>query len=188
MIRYASGVLPITWHNGVLLFLVGKDVRDSSFSDFGGKCERYDRGPVATACREMYEETCGMILGIKQLHARLTPRTAVMLKSSTQNNYSYFCYVTEIPYMPHARGAFAKVLDFLRSRNVHRLYVEKLDLQWVTLEMLMAMPKRSVFAETLQAHMPFFEMLSGSPASAWKDICARRAHTFDAILHPPVHQ
>lgn len=187
MIRYASGILPITWHRGVLLFLVGRDVRDGSYSDFGGKCERFDRGcPLSTATREMYEETCGMVLGVKQMRVRLTPKTAVMLKGSTQNGYPYFMYVTEIPYMPHLRNCFGKLLDFLRSKNIHRLYVEKTDVMWVTLDLLKSIPKRAVFQETLQTHMPFFEHLASLQASSWRTICANRVSTFDAILHHPI--
>ena len=41
--HYAAGILPMTWHAGEALFLVGKDLRDDTFSDFGGKCERCDK-------------------------------------------------------------------------------------------------------------------------------------------------
>ena len=51
--HYAAGILPITWCGSTALFLVGKDVRDDSFSDFGGRVERVDENsPVSTAVRE----------------------------------------------------------------------------------------------------------------------------------------
>jgi hypothetical protein len=180
--HYAAGILPVTWHQGLALFLVGKDVRDGSYSDFGGKCERYDRhDPITTACREMYEESFGMCCGMKQMRARITPRTSIMLRSKTQSGYPYFMYVTQVPYMPHLRSSIAKLLAFLKTKNVQRMLVEKTDVQWVTLSMLKNMNKRSVFANTLDLHAQALEEIASAPAEAWRDICLKRAPHFEVI-------
>lgn len=180
--HYAAGILPVTWHQGLCLFLVGKDVRDGSYSDFGGKCERYDRqDPVTTACREMYEETYGMVLGMKQLRARITPRTSIMLRSKTQSGCPYYMYVTQVPFLPHLRSSVSKMLGFLKSKNVQRMLVEKTDLQWVTLSMLKNMNKRSVFANTLDLHAQTLEEIAASSVESWRDICTKRSPHFEVI-------
>jgi hypothetical protein len=183
--NYAAGILPITWNDGIPLFLVGKDVRDGSFSDFGGKSERYDRNDIiSTACREFYEETLGAVLSIKQIRARLNPGTSIMLHGKTQNANAYYMYVTEVPYLPHLRNTFHKILEFLRSKNVQRLYVEKTDVQWVTLGMLKHIMKRKVFANTLDLNSEAIETIGNCTPDLWKDICERHASNFGRLLEP----
>jgi hypothetical protein len=179
MKTYASGILPITWFDGVPLFLVGEDVRDGTYSDFGGKMERYDRNIIATACREFYEESLGCVLDIKQIRARINPQTAIMLRGRTQNSNMYFMYVTEIPYMPHIRSTFHKILGFFRAKNIQRMYVEKTDVQWVTLEMLRNMNKRSVFANTLNLHAETIEEIGTSTPAQWRELCKKHASSFE---------
>jgi 8-oxo-dGTP pyrophosphatase MutT (NUDIX family) len=172
--------MPVTYHNGNVLFLVGKDIRDGSYSDQGGKVDRGDRDKIATACREFYEETYGLVIDIKQLRARMTPKTAIMLQGVTQGGSPYYMYVCQVPYLPHIRNTVRKLLGFLRSKNLHRMYVEKIDTQWVTLDMLKKMHKRPVFANTIETHMKTLEEIARSPPSAWRSICEARAATFDA--------
>lgn len=182
-VHFAAGILPVTWYEGIPLFLIGKDIRDGTFSDFGGKCERYDRNdPITTACREMYEETYGTVLGTKQVRTRMTPKTSVLLKSTTQNGYPYYMFVVQVPYMPHLRNTFHKALAFLKTKNMNRMYVEKTDIQWVTLGMLKNIPKRTVFANTLQRHAAFLEKLGTCPSHAWRDMCTNMAPQFDLSM------
>ena len=180
MIHFAAGILPITWHEGVPLLLVGKDIRDNqSWSDFGGKAERIDRNdPIACAVREFYEETYGAVMCQKAMRLRMHSDTSILLRSHTQNGYPYFCYVVEVPFMPHLRNAFGKTLAFLRSKNL-RMYIEKTDVQWTTWAMLQELLKRQVFANTLETHRPFFETLERSTPDEWRALCAQHAARFD---------
>jgi hypothetical protein len=171
MVHFAAGILPITYHEGKVLFLIGRDVRDNTWSDFGGKCERIDRNdPAQTASRECYEETYGMLLSQKALQHRIEAGS-VMLLSHTQNNYPYYCYVCEIPYIPSLRNAFTKTLAFLRSKNL-RLYIEKTDIMYVTWDMLNsdAIPKRRVFETTLTMHTDILSKFSSSAPEQWNAI------------------
>jgi hypothetical protein len=182
---FAAGILPMTWVDNIPLFLVGKDVRDSTFSDFGGKSERFDRNDaLSTACREFYEETCGTIAGQKQVRARLNPSTALIVRGSTQNNYPYWMFITEFPYNPNLRGSFQKLLHFLRSRNLSRTLVEKTDIQWLTLGMLRTAAKRSVFSKTLESNAKVFDELARSKPANFKDICLKYKDMFDALPQP----
>lgn len=185
MVHYAAGIFPITYHDGKLLFLVGRDIRDNSYSDFGGKVERYDRNDtMTTACREFYEETYGCVIGSKSVRALLRPDMSILLRSSTQNGHPYFMYLVMVPYMSHLKNAFGKAVDFLRSRNIHRLYIEKTDIEWVTPAMLHTIPKRSVFATTLERHSKFFETLAETSSSNWKSLCLERAADFEVHTVP----
>jgi len=151
---YAAGVLPIAWRDGQAFFLVGRDSRDDTWSDFAGKCEKCDRDIESTAAREFWEESYGVLMDAKTMRARLTPHTSIQLLGRTQNLHPYHCFVTEVPFVMHLRDAFHKHLAFLRQRTVHRMYLEKTDIVYVTYEELFAdaFPKRSVFKETLLLH------------------------------------
>lgn len=174
MVHYAAGILPVTWHDGQTLFLVGQDVRDRSWSDFGGKCERADRGdPFNTACREFYEETYGCVIDHRALRARLCAANSLVLRSRTQNGHPYYMYVVQVPYQPHLRNAFHKSLAFLRHKSLCKMFVEKTDVMWVTWAMLTSsdLVKRQVFKCTLDAHVGTLARLA-SRADSWARLCA----------------
>lgn len=176
MVHYASGILPITWHEGKLLFLIGQDVRDRSWSDFGGKCERVDKSdPLNTACREFYEETYGCVVDHRALRHRLCVSNCLALKSRTQNNHPYWMFVVEVPYYPHLRNSFHKTLAFLRHKNLCKLYVEKTDVQWVTWDALMGpdLIKRQVFKTTLDTHAGVLARVASG--ESWTKLCAEMA-------------
>lgn len=176
MVHYAAGILPITWHDGHLLFLVGQDVRDKCWSDFGGKVERVDKNdPLNTATRELWEETYGCVVGARALRNRLSPANCIALRSRTQNNHPYWMFVVELPYQPHLRNAFHKTLAFLRHKAPCKLFVEKVDVQWVTYEALVAdaMVKRPVFQHTIEANADVLaRVAAGEP---WLPLCAELA-------------
>lgn len=175
--HYAAGILPITWYNGTALFLVGKDLRDDSFSDFGGKCERADKNDaMTTAVREFYEETLGMVLPAKALRNRMQTHNCLCLRSKTQNGHPYYMYVVEIPYMPHVCNAFLKTLGFLKYHNLHKSYVEKTEVRWVTWPTLLrSLPRRCVFASSINQHKPLLDEVVRDPA-AWAATCKEWAH------------
>ena len=178
-VSYAAGVLPITWHEGQPLFLVGKDTRDDygGYSDFGGKGERVDRGcALATACREMEEESLGLLCSARTLRQRVQPHNSLLLASKTAHNHDYYCFLVQVPFMPHLRIYFAKAVDFLRNKGLARTLVEKTDVRWVTWDALMSpeFPKRAVFAKTLEKHRALLERVVSDPA-AWTTICVEHA-------------
>ena len=158
---YAAGVLPVSRLDGKVVFLVGLDARDRTWSDFGGKCERIDRGDAAaTAAREFYEETCGCVISQLAMRRRLGHGTSVALRGNTQNGHPYWMYVAEVPFQPHLRNAFHKVVEFLRGKLSCRAFVEKIDVQWVTWDQLRVVPKRPVFEATIRTHARVLERIS----------------------------
>lgn len=178
--HYAAGILPITWYDDTALFLVGKDLRDDTYSDFGGKCERIDKNDALnTSVREFYEETLGMVVPAKALRQRMQPQNCLCLRSRTQNGHPYYMYVVEVAFMPHLRNAFHKTLAFLKYRNLHKVYVEKTDVRWVTWKTMSSdLPKRSVFAATIHQHRALLESVAMRRTS-WSEVCAEHAHTHE---------
>jgi hypothetical protein len=152
--------------------LVGRDARDDSWSDFGGKVEKVDKDAMSTAAREFWEETYGVLMDAKTMRSRLTS-ASLELRGRTQNMHPYYCFVTEIPFVPGLRNAFRKQLAFLRQRNVHRTYLEKTDVVYVTLGELYsdAFPKRSVFKETLAAHKELLHGIALAGPSGFRSYC-----------------
>lgn len=179
MVHYAAGILPVTWHDGGPLFLVGRDVRDALWSDFGGKCERIDRCcALNTAVREFYEETYGSVCDARALRQRLYAGNCLLLRSRTQNGHPYYMFVVEVPFSPHLRNSFHRVLGFLKHKNLQKLFVEKTDVQWVPWTALRgaAVPKRPVFDATIGAHRAILDRVaSGEP---WHRLCAEMADEF----------
>lgn len=182
--HYAAGILPITWVDNTAMFLVGKDLRDDTYSDFGGKNERVDRNDaISTSVREFYEETLGMVLPAKALRQRMRPTNCLCLASKTQNGHPYYMYVVEVAFMPHLRNAFHKMLAFLKYRNMHKLYVEKTDVRWVSLETMHTdLPKRTVFAHTIDTWIEVLRKATRDP-TAWTRVCIEHAQ-----LHACTHE
>lgn len=164
---YAAGITPICWIADQLYFLVGRDVRDNTWSDFAGKCEKIDRDIESTAAREFWEESYGIVMDARTMRQRLT--TALCVQGRTQNSHPYYCFITEIPFVPHLRDSFHKHLTFMRQRNVHRMYIEKNDIMYVSFHELFsdAFPKRSVFKETLNQHKDLFEAIAAAGPSGF---------------------
>lgn len=154
--KYSAGVLPVAWLGNQLLFLVGEDIHGSddienpiSVCDFGGKSEKSDHGcHEYTASREFEEETLRMSITAKQMLNRLQ-NSSIKLISNTQNGHPYYMYVTSIPYSSALPKYMRKMMSFLYSKGLGRLYVEKRNVMWLTLSQLETIGKRTVFAKTL---------------------------------------
>lgn len=165
----SAGILPFTRANGEILFLVGRDVRDSVFSDFGGKTEAVDHNdPINTATREFYEETLGVLCNSPHDLRRRLKELSVCLIGSTKNQHVYRMYLLEVPYFRNLPQRFKKVANFLKYKNIGGNYIEKTELAWCTTEELLKIPKRTVFTETIQTNIQFFRRLRSEP---WRRLC-----------------
>jgi hypothetical protein len=147
---YAAGVLPYTYFNGRIYLLLGKDIRDNVWSDFGGKNEPQDsEKPLQTAIREFYEETCGIIMDPKALKIKMNNVQSVTF-SNTLNNKQYYMYAIEIPYNSFYRGVFRRTIMYLKYINVYKRTIEKTDIKWVDVQDVVnnAINMRPVFRNT----------------------------------------
>lgn len=149
---YAAGILPYTVHEGSVFVLLGKDVRNSLWSDFGGKSEVTDNNKiVATAMREFYEETCGIVLDFKSLRNRMA-HVGKCVHSMTQNGRAYYMFPLEMPYVSYYRTTFRKLLGFMKHINMFKRKIEKTDIKWVSMNKLLEDDSslRPVFKATLR--------------------------------------
>lgn len=167
---YAAGILPVTrFEDGKTLFLLGRDVRDGTWSDFGGKCERVDRNDATnTATREFYEETLGCVVAPWGLRKRMVSGNCVSLRGETRNGHPYWMYVVEVPYIKDLDKTFAKLVAFLKYKNAAADLVEKTEVRWFDLATMMSVPKRSAFKETVDRHAGTLTRIS---TESWKSVC-----------------
>jgi hypothetical protein len=170
---YAAGILPIAFHEGKVYFLIGDDIRGTGYADFGGKAERkVDRSiSLVTASREFYEETLGLSIGYNEIRARLEPTTSILVEGRTQNGNVYHMFITEVPWDPHLPRNVKRSTNYLRSRGVGRIHVEKKSVQWVTLEELIKIHKRAVFESTLLQNSRIIYQIGRCPPEKWAELC-----------------
>jgi len=175
----SAGVLPFSRNDGEIFFLVGKDIRDSVFSDFGGKLESVDKNdPIATATREFYEESLGVICNSPYDLRQRLKELSVCLIGSTKNRHVYRMYMLEIPYCKDVPRKFNKIANFLKHKNVGVTCIEKTELVWCNMDELLKIPKRTVFTETLQANLHIIRRLEKEP---WRELCKELRRCEDAL-------
>lgn len=161
---YSAGILPFSVKGGTVYFLLGKDL-ENKWSDFGGRSEVQDKGRWdVTATREFYEESIGVVMDISSMLSRLQHRkNYIKVKGKTLSGSPYYMYVVKIPYKETYKETFDNTLGFIRYSNAFdKKYLEKIDLQWVSLETIYAsledesdlnFPLRRVFKKTLGDHL-----------------------------------
>ena len=183
MPAYAAGVLPFTKYKGRVLWLIAEDVRDGSFSDYGGKAERIDNdNPEMCAKREFLEESYGLVLSEHQITHIFKSKNFIMLRSTTRAYHPYFCYVIQVPFLPDIRNTVQKLLGFFKLKNLYRTHVEKTDMRWVTTaELFGSLPKRQVFANTIAMHRSTLESLEHR---RWGDVVEEYQQTPAASKRP----
>ena len=163
---YSAGILPFSVKGGTVYFLLGKDP-ENKWSDFGGRSEVQDNGRWdMTATREFYEESVGVVMDISSMLTRLQyKKNYIKVKGKTLSGSPYYMYVVKIPYKETYKETFDNTLGFIRYSNVFdNKYLEKIDLQWVSLETIYAglddennnvvnFPLRRVFKKTLMENL-----------------------------------
>ncbi|MGA1563940.1 MAG: hypothetical protein ACO35C_04895 [Pontimonas sp.] len=178
--KYSAGVLPVAWIGDQLLFLVGEDIRGSddprspvAVSDFGGKAEKTDRNcKEFTAAREFEEETLRMSITSKQILARLQTQS-IELRGQTQNGHPYYMFVCTIPFDYHLPKFMNRTIEFLNSKGIGRMHVEKRNVMWLTLPQLLGVGKRSVFEATLNQNEEILREIGSCRPADWDALVQR---------------
>lgn len=182
---YAAGVLPVAFRkDDAPLFLVGEDIRGIGVADFGGKSDqKLDRNdPDSTAAREWYEESLGQSISIKDMLARFNRDTCIRLIGKTQNGHPYFMNVVEIPWDSQISRNFDRAVDFLRLKNISKLYVEKRNVTWMTFDELMKCRKRPVFEQTILDNIDTIRRIGSCPREHWASLCIELSTDVDDDL------
>jgi hypothetical protein len=130
----AGSILPVTFHNGKLYFLFGKEnsMEDSAkgWSDFGGGCENGD-SPYKTAMREGGEELTGF-LGDEATIRKLIKKNGGFRKI-VHNTYHVHLFFLE--YDENLPKYYNQNHRFLWDRMNHNVLnktklFEKIEIDW----------------------------------------------------------
>ena len=161
--RYSAGVLPYTYdQNGVLLFLLGKDL-DNDWSDFGGRCEFKDHNePINTASREFYEETLGAVISISDCIQKITNNKNELIISKTLNGSPYYMYCMYVDFLNYS-DTFYKTTNFIKyqfDRKSTSKIIEKNTIRWVTMDTLMACIENKDFSTPIPLRGVFYKTIS----------------------------
>ena len=163
---YSAGVMPYAVVDGKIYLLLGMDRRDGSWSDFGGRSEPGDASHRATAAREFYEETAGVVMvhpsAVKRLEA-VTP-----WRSLTVGKNDYFMFPLRIAYSDDYRRSFEMTLALAEYAKMHKKFTEKTQVKWFSLETIssaLSNPRediklRGIFADTLRRNQGLFKNIS----------------------------
>lgn len=126
-----AGILPISFNNGVMLLLLGKEGYEKKWSDFGGGKEKNET-PIATAIREGCEELNGM-LGCEKEISNLVKNH---LHAKVEHE-GYTTYMVEIPYDPLLPYYFNSNYKLMESKFPQLIgksgMFEKCEIKWFTI-------------------------------------------------------
>jgi hypothetical protein len=146
---YSAGIMVFATIRGRTSVLLGLD--GVAWSDFGGRSESEDVGlPLATALRELDEETLGSVpIEMLAIHPE-------SVESRTISEQPYHLFVA---VLTGQEADCAMVLrSFASTLTTHAAtlgFVEKTDVRWFTWEDVLVMPEssmRPVFYRTLREH------------------------------------
>jgi len=133
--NYSAGVLLYRIHNGQKQFLLGKDVKYNSWSDFGGKHDNVDnKQPLRTAVREFYEETCGAIINMHDM-LNIIRMNNVQIKCSSYKKKMYYMFIVKYENtLKNIEHIFRDQYDFLKQTTVCMKFKEKKEIKWFDIE------------------------------------------------------
>ena len=128
---YAAGVIPYTFYNSNVYFLLGKASHSGRLTTFCGKNAPDDATVEDTAAREFYEETLGAVVDQATMRSLLS-RATTRLESQTPRGLPCYTYLAQIPYRKLYVQCFAKTRAFLDSiRHDRAEHCEMADIKWV---------------------------------------------------------
>ena len=154
---YSAGIMLFASIRGTACVLLGLD--GVAWSDFGGRSETEDVGiPLATALRELDEETLGSV------PAELISVHPTCIESRTVSEQPYHLFVATLT--GHEAETALVVRSFVAALSATAGtpgFVEKTDVRWFAWRDVLAMPEsamRPVFYRTLQEHKATIEELA----------------------------
>lgn len=155
---YSAGILLYIVLNSEKYFLLGKDDKYNSWSDFGGKCDYSDNSdPLVTASREFYEETSGIVMHKSQAYTMIKDKNELVVCSSYRKQ-KYFMYLLEYNDVDYTsfKNAFDNQHTYLceMKHKCPKKFKEKKELDWFNMNDILQNPKsfRGVFYNSIQKH------------------------------------
>jgi len=140
--EFCAGVLPFCYFNNNMYLLMGKN-RKGRLCTFSGKNE-VNESIIDTASREMYEETCGLVMSREELLQKLQRGDGIMVNSKTPRGKQAFTLLVEIPYRRWYSIAFVRTQSFLlKNYEKKHKHTEMVDLKWISADNLFTNVRRS---------------------------------------------
>lgn len=158
---YSAGMLIYTVRNNEIYLLLGRDAKYKTWSDFGGKNEYIDDNDSRkTACRECFEETCGVLYDRDILFSKIENIQPFKCESYMKNDYyMYPIHVDEVNFET-IENDFYTIRQNLDSLNtISYKYKEKDIIKWIKLCNVSERPDdyRCVFYKSLQENITNIE-------------------------------
>lgn len=150
---YSAGIMPYVIRDDRIHVLLGNDKKYNKWSDFGGKSMASDKGDKRlTAARECFEESCGVLEGISNLHSMI--RDSRMITCNSYSNKTYYMYLLNIDKWKHdPTQTFERQMEMMTTGSVthHAKFLEKTALQWFLLEDILSKKElfRSAFYKSI---------------------------------------
>jgi len=148
-----AGILPVAINNNTMYFLLGQEVYDGCWSDFGGKRNSKTETVFKTAIREGYEELNGF-LGTKTEITKLVQDN--LIRKISKNDNTYHSYLFEIDYDELLPIYFNNNYKFIKQNFSEKIntsgFFEKKNIQWFTIHELLnnKIKYRQHFKEIIQ--------------------------------------
>jgi len=132
--NYSAGILLYRTKNNKKEFLLGKDVKYNSWSDFGGKNDSGDnKNPLNTAVREFYEETCGVIVNTYDM-LNIINEKCNRIQCLSYKKKLYFMYLVEYNTEMDLESMFHNQYVFLDKTDVCAKFKEKDEIKWFDID------------------------------------------------------
>ena len=131
--RYCSGILPFTYFNQSVYFLLGKSKRNNRLTTFSGKNDDLETEPSETAAREGYEETLGCLMDKMDLLDRISKcKEDKIIHSFTPRGMPCFTFLVEVPFRKHYILTFHRTKDFITTMGIRSYQLQEMsDIKWV---------------------------------------------------------
>ena len=130
-----AGILPVSFKDGELMFLVGKENKynDSpGFSDFGGGREKNESN-YQTAIREGAEELMGFIGNKNQIKKYMKKGNFSIIENNYEMFLFYYPYDEKLPF--YFNNAMSYLENFLPENEIKkRTCYEKTLIKWMTID------------------------------------------------------
>ena len=162
----AAGILPYAHHNGNIYFLLGRENynieiipenndlipnKEGKFCDFGGSRDPEDNDSKATAIREFYEESMGIIMDKDTIKEKLEDISTFIYYNKKKYYVQYAVqidYNEDIPiYYNRVRQYLDKCMTYKQVNTITNKhffrqtipccpegYIEKIEMKWMTIK------------------------------------------------------
>lgn len=127
-----AGILPVTMYNDKIYYLLGKEVSDGKWSDFGGGKNKNET-IVETAIRESYEELSGFLGSLRDMEKLIKDDLICKIKYQ-----KYTTFVVFIEYNKNLPFYFNNHFKMIHKHFPHIIdtngMFEKSEIRWFSIQ------------------------------------------------------